>query len=404
MPEIQNPRFIAFISRVDEIPAYKALAPQADFTFASYSKLGSETVQIDANRLDEAVDTFSRLQAAGRYSAILNRKEKCVVPAAVLASSLGLPPIMSDPELARDKLEMRRALNGGEIFPGTVLIRDAGDLSRVPARMFPCVLKPRFGFNSRSAVRVENPEDLASAYEEQHMRYSRLPKQDGTNDHFVVEDFISGTEHNVESLLKDGRAAFHLISDKVSMQPPFFIEVGDNMPSALPASGQKACRDAAEKAIKALGIRNGWTHTEVKLNGNKAVVIESAARMGGGYFEDLTNAVFGINRMGVLIGMFLGNEPTQAPECRVHAAARRLVVYGAQRMRILGNPEILTRDSRVKLVWPYNIDDISRSLAGPPFDFNNTLFEFIALGESSREASELANAIVREARVMESEE
>ncbi len=399
MTESHRSRFIVFISRCEEIPAYFSLAPEADFIFASYSDLGSDAIQIDPSRMQEAVGIFSRLHAERPFTAILNRKEKCVVPAAVLASGLGLPPILAAPELARDKYEMRRALNGTASFPGTVLIRDARDLSRVPDEMFPSVLKPRFGFNSRSAMRVGDRRELASAYGDQYARYSILPKQDGTNSDFVVEEYIPGTEHNVESLLKDGRVVFHLISDKIEMLPPFFIEMGDNMPSTLPAAAQQACMDAAGKAVEALGIRNGWTHTEVKRQGNQVLVVESAARMGGGYFEELIDAVFGIHRMGMLIGMYLGSVPAQAPACRVHAAARRVVVYGAQRMRMLRNPEILTRSSRIKLVWPLHVDQINRSMAGPPFDFNNTLFEFMALGESAREAEELANGIIGEARL-----
>ena len=122
------------------MPAYKLLAPDADFIFASYSNLGTNAVQVNADHLTEAVDTFSRLHATGRFRAVLNRKEKCVVPASVLAYELGLPPIMSNPELARDKFEMRRALNRDSTFPRTVLIRNAGDLCQVPAKMFPCVL------------------------------------------------------------------------------------------------------------------------------------------------------------------------------------------------------------------------------------------------------------------------
>ncbi len=401
MPDSHKPRFIAFISRMDEIPAYQVLAPDADFTFASYSNLGSQVIQIDAGNLNEAVEAFSRLHATGRFWAVLNRKEKCVVPASVLANELGLPPIMSNPELARDKFEMRRALNRDSTFPGTVLIRNAGDLSQVPSNMFPCVLKPRYGFNSRSAVCVSNPDELLAAYDEQYLRYSRLPKQDCTNNHFVVEDFIPGTEHNVETLLRDGRAAFHLISDKLPMQPPFFIEIGDNMPSTLSIAGQDACRVAAENAIESLGIRNGWTHTEVKLHGGAAVVVESAARMGGGYFENIIYAVFGIDRMKMLIEMFRGIMPGGAPEILVHAAARRVVVYGGASMRVLSNPEIITRDSRIKLVWPQSVGDIRRRIAGPPFDFNNTLFEFIALGDSAQEADELAHSITRDAKLLQ---
>lgn len=401
MPDSHKPHFIAFISRIDEIPVYKLLAPDADFTFASYSNLGSQAIQIDADHLTEAVDAFSRLHATGCFRAVLNRKEKFVVPASVLANELGLPPIMANPELARDKFEMRRALNRDSTFPRTVLIRNADDLNQVPVKMFPCVLKPRFGFNSRSAVCVSNPGELVAAYDEQHLRYSLLPKEDRTNNHFVVEDLIPGTEHNVETLVNNGCAAFHLISDKLPMQPPFFIEIGDNMPSTLSVAEQEACRVAAEKAIESLGIKNGWAHTEVKLHGGAAVVVESAARMGGGYFENLIDAVFGINRMEMLIEMFCGTAPKCVPVPVVHAAARRVVVYGEPRMRVLSNPEILTRDSRIKLVWPQSVGAINRPIAGPPFDFNNTLFEFIALGNSAQEATELADSIIHEAELLE---
>ncbi len=395
--EIHRPRFIVFISRSSEREEYTSLAPEADFIFASYSDLGPDAIQMDPKRLDASVEFFSRLHAERPFCAVLNRKEKCVVPAAVLANSLGLPPILAKPELARDKYEMRRALNGAAAFPGTVLIRDAGDLTSVPDKMFPCVLKPRFGFNSRSAVRAANRRELDAAYADQYGRYRLIQKQDGTNSDFVVEEYIPGTEHTVESLLKDGRVLFHLLSDKMAMSPPFLVEVGDHMPSLLPPAAQQACMDAAGNALAALGIRNGWTHTEVKLQGEQAVVVEAAARMGGGYFEDLIQMVFGIHRMSVLIRMYLGNEPAQTPAPRVHAAARRVVVYGAERIRQLHNPEILTRDSRIKLVWPRSADEINRKLAGPPFDFNNTLFEFIALGEGARDAEELAAATIAEA-------
>jgi len=136
--------------------------------------------------------------------------------------------------------------------------------------MFPCVIKPRFGFNSRGAVLVADRHDLAAAYGEQHSRYAHLPKQDCTGDDFVVEELIPGSEHTVETLVSDGVPLFHVISDKLPMTPPFFVEVGDNMPSCLPQARQDACREATERAIRGLGIRTGWTHTEVKLDGNKS--------------------------------------------------------------------------------------------------------------------------------------
>lgn len=394
MPEPEQPRFIAFISRREEIADYTSLRPKVDFAFASFSDLGADAVRIDPLRMDDAVAIFSRLHEQRAFTAVLNRKEKCVIPAARLALALGLPPITSEPELARDKYAMRKTLNFGGVFPRTVLVGALRDLEAVEENMFPCVLKPRFGFNSRSAVLALDRRELAAVYREQYKFYSRLPKEDRTNGDFVVEELIPGSEHTVETLVKDGTPLFHLISDKLPMCPPFFVEVGDNMPSCLPEESKQVCRAATERAIRSMGILNGWTHTEIKLHGTAAVVVESAARMGGGYFENLFREVYGLNRMESLVSIFLKDKSMTEPVPRVHAAARRVVVYGPSRKRSLENGEVLFASDRVKLVWPKSPAKIARELAGPPFDFNNTLFEFLALGNSAEEAQSLADDIL----------
>lgn len=400
MPDPAQPHFIAFISRREEIADYTGLTPASDFAFASLSDLGGDAIRVDPRRLGDAIRAFAALHDRKPCTAVLNRKEKCVVPAAHLAAALGLPPIIVEPALARDKYAMRRALNRGDSFPRTVLIRAGCDLDAVDPTMFPCVLKPRFGFNSRGAVRVADRRELTAAYAEQHQRYARLPKQDCTGDDFVVEELIPGTEHTVETLVKDGTPLFHLLSDKLPMTPPYFVEIGDTMPSTLPPARQAACRAATERAIQDLGIRTGWTHTEVKLAGPRAIVVECAARMGGGYFEDLYREVYGVNRMAMLMALHLGECPTAEPRIRTHAAARRLVVYGPPRRRTLENAAALFAPDDVRLVWPARIADIDRPLAGPPFDFNNTLCEFIATGPSAGQAAALANRLMDAARVL----
>jgi len=378
---------------------HASLRPRTDFAYASFSSLGPDVVHVDPMQMEATIRRFADMHRTAPFTAVLNRKEKCVVPAAMLAAALGLPPITSEPELARDKFAMRRALNGGSVFPRTVLVREARDLECVAADMFPCVLKPRFGFNSRSAVLVEDPAELAVAYGEQHARYACLPKQDGTNSDFVCEELVRGSEHTIETLVKDGLPLFHLVSDKMAMTPPFFVEIGDDMPSRLPAADQHACRAATERAIQAMGIRNGWTHTEVKLDGGHAVVIECAARMGGGYFENLFALAYDLNRLRMLIDLHVGKDAIPTPVIRRHAAARRIVVDGPSRPRTLENAVALFADPRVTLVWPPTPAHIDREVAGPPHDFNNTLCEFIVCGSTGAEAAAVADEIVAHAVV-----
>jgi hypothetical protein len=396
-PEPGCPRFIAFISREEEISHYTALEPASEFVFASFSSIDSKAVCVRPQSLDQAIAHFASLHRQSPFTAVLNRKEKCVVQAARLALALGLPPITMQPDVARDKYAMRCRLNGNDSFPRVHLIRDEFDLEAVESSMFPCVLKPRFGFNSRSVVLVVNRCDLQAAYVEQHRLYSSLPKQDATSADFVVEELIQGSEHTVETLVKDGKPLFHLVSDKLAMTPPFFVEIGDNMPTALASSAQEACRGAAERAIARMGICNAWTHTEVRWNGYTAVVVESAARMGGGYFEELYREVYGIDRMQMMHALFLGHAPGIAPEPRIHAAARRVVVYGSKKMRVANALEAWFDLPNVRLVSPSSVGGISREIGGPPFEFNNTLFEFIALGSTAVKAQTLADRLVAHA-------
>lgn len=398
MTESTRHRFIAFISRREEMLDYASLQPRAEFVFASYSPLDGNSVYINARDLSAAMNVFRGLHQEKPFTAILNRKEKCVVPASRLALALGLPPITLDPEVARDKFRMRKLLNNGEAFPRTKLIRNSGDLEFVDSSMFPCIIKPRFGFNSRSAVRAASRSELEAAYREQQTLYGALPKQDGTGSDFVVEELIPGSEHNVETLVKDGRSLFHLVSDKLPMTPPYFIEVGDNMPSSLCASAQAACSAAAECAIRLMGIRNGWTHTEVKLDGRRAIAIECAARMGGGYFETLFQRVYGLDRMQTLMLLFCSADLPEKPAVQAFAAARRLVVYGPLGRRVLPAAADLFRAANVKLIWPEDAAAISRELAGPPVEFNNTLFEFVAFGSSAAAAQSVADNLLLQAQ------
>jgi len=394
MADQQNNRFIAFISRRREMAEYRSLRPSSDFVFASFSHLGPDVVQIDPQRSSPMIVDFLCRHSQAPFTAVLNRKEKCVVPASLLALALGLPPVSLKPEVARDKYLMRRLLNDGASFPRTVLIRAADDFADVEPALFPGVLKPRFGFNSRSAVMVNDHHELMEVFWQQHQLYASLPKQDGTNSDFVFEQFIPGTEHSIETLVKDGCPVFHLISDKTQMTAPYFVEIGDTMPSLLGREKQATCVAACERTLQLMEIRNGWTHTEVKFERGRAIVVECAARMGGGYFEHLFDTVYGIDRMQILIDMYCGDPLPGMPVAKTYAAARRVVVYGPQRHWSLANAAELFDPEHVRLLWPESVAAIDRELAGPPDNFNNTLCEFLVLSSSADEAVKLADELL----------
>ena len=99
----------------------------------------------------------------------------------------------------------------------------------------------------------------------------------------LVEDFIPGVEVALEGLLRAGTLEVLAIFDKPDpLDGPFFEETLYVTPSRLDADRQREVESAAARAARALGLREGPVHAEVRLNADGAWILEVAARSIGG--------------------------------------------------------------------------------------------------------------------------
>ena len=71
------------------------------------------------------------------------------------------------------------------------------------------------------------------------------------------------------------------ITDKLTTGAPYFVEMGHNQPSLLPKNIQQQIEKVAKMAVKALGIQNGPSHTEIKVTSEGPKIVEIGARLGG---------------------------------------------------------------------------------------------------------------------------
>ena len=94
---------------------------------------------------------------------------------------------------------------------------------------------------------------------------------------------MEGPEVSVESITVEGESHIITVTDKMVTEIPFFVETGHTEPSRLPADVQEDIRNVALKAIAALGVKNGPTHTEIKVTKSGAKLVEIAARLGGDF-------------------------------------------------------------------------------------------------------------------------
>lgn len=369
---------------------YRDRYPGEEFQFVSFNPVDRDVIVIDRDNKEESFSKIQRMHQDRCFDGILNIREKYVRTAAALAEHLGMPPLVQDPELARDKWKQRLRLSAGAESKSVYLIREPRDLEAIPESFFPCVLKPRFGFNSRSVALIEKPAMLKKWYARNRKYYSLMKNEDTSNRDFIVEEVFHGTEHTVEAFVQSGKIIFSILSDKESMPAPYFIETGDFMPSRLPEKTQSAIRNAAQAAVAALGIRFGWSHIEVKWDGHKAVVIEAAARMGGGYFGEMIQLVYGIDRLRILMDAFR-DAPLSFPEKpRTAVKGHRIVGMGltfAGKLEKIGRE--MTRSKSIKLVWPEKPEDIKKVIIGPPFGYKNTLFEYFIVQDDPEAAQRI---------------
>jgi biotin carboxylase len=112
------------------------------------------------------------------------------------------------------------------------------------------------------------------------------------------------------------------VTDRLTAEPPAF---GVALAHAWPSEyDTEAVIDTARAAVAAVGIHEGPSYTQVRLGVDGPVVMEVAARLGGGHDAELCEAALGVDLNALAVGAALGevDEGTLGvPEPRVGGAA-----------------------------------------------------------------------------------
>ena len=139
-----------------------------------------------------------------------------------------------------------------------------------------------YGACSAFVIRVDTIEELEKGYDAiRHYITSFWLAPEWENVEVFVEEYIDGTEVDIDMLLQDGEVKFWSISDNFQTHEPYFIETGQAIPSRLPQAKQDALVRMATKVLSELGIKNGVIHFEAKSSSVGPVPIEINLRMGG---------------------------------------------------------------------------------------------------------------------------
>jgi len=272
-------------------------------------------VTLDLRDPEKAAGQIAAFATRHPLKAIIQTDDETAVVAAAASARLGLPH--NPPEAARAarrKDELRRILHGARIqTPRFDLITLDDDPDAVARKQdFPVVLKPTFLAASRGVIRANNPEQFAAAFR----RIEGLLDQPDVKEKgreaarvILVEEFVPGVEVALEGILLAGRLKVLALFDKPDpLDGPFFEETIYVTPSRLVAGVQEAITAATASAARALGLREGPVHAELRINDRGPWLIELAARSIGGLCSRTLRFGTGLSLEEVILMHALGRD------------------------------------------------------------------------------------------------
>lgn len=170
---------------------------------------------------------------------------------------------------------------------------------------FPLIVKPSDRSGSLAVHKVTDWAQLQSAMlEAQNVSFKHEA---------MVEEYIEGREISVEFISYQGKHYPLQITDKVTTGAPHFVELEHHQPSSLSADMYQQIYAITKRALDALGVTNGASHSEYKITvDGRIAIMEVGARMGGDFIgSDLVQLSTGYDFLKGVIEVALGefNEP-----------------------------------------------------------------------------------------------
>jgi biotin carboxylase len=314
---------------------------------------------LDTGALEHAVKAIAA--RIGSVDRLLGTLEELQVPLGTLRDRLGIEGMGAESaKNFRDKSRMKSVLQAAGVpCARHLLAPTAADARRFAESVgFPLVAKPPAGSGARSTVRVDRAEHLEACLEAMPPAPERP---------ILLEEFVTGEEHSFDSVCLDGAVVWYSISHyapsplEVLREP--WIQWCVLIPREVERPAYAKIRDAATRALPALGMRDGLSHMEWFLRPDGRVAIsEVGARPPGAQFTKLISYAhdFDLYAAWARLAVFDEFEPQPRPYA---AGAAYLRGQGRGQVREVTGLEEAFADLG-SLVVEYRPPEIGQSASG----------------------------------------
>lgn len=222
-----------------------------------------------------------------------------------VSERLGLPGnSYKDTVTATNKFRMRQAFAGAGVrVPKFLSVNIPPEETALAGFSYPLIVKPTDRSGSRCITKVFSFPEIAAAVK---------AAVDVSFEHrAIIEEYITGKEYSCECISFHGEHHFLAFTQKFTTGAPHFIETGHKQPSDIPHHLQPDIIAEVYRALTALHIQNGASHTEFMLDAEGGFrIIETGPRMGGDCIgSDLVYLSTGHDFMKMVIDVACGRAP-----------------------------------------------------------------------------------------------
>ncbi|MFB8202298.1 ATP-grasp domain-containing protein [Kitasatospora purpeofusca] len=195
---------------------------------------------------------------------------------------------------------------------------DPGEVAAKAAELrFPLMVKPVDGSGSKGVTRVTQPDSLPAA-----IARARAYSASST---VLVEEYVHGRQLTIDLFLRDGAPVMTCIKDQHLVAGRSVVRrIGT---AQLSQQEHRHLEDIAVRLCAALGIVDGPANFDLVLGEDgQGRIVEANPRLSGDSIPRLHEAAYGVNVVGALIALALG-EPFDAylkPTRNAHAGVELL--------------------------------------------------------------------------------
>ncbi|OKI09692.1 hypothetical protein A6A06_03250 [Streptomyces sp. CB02923] len=261
--------------------------------------------------------------------AVISFDDYHLVVAALCAMALGLPHAdVRGLTAARYKdvaRERTRELRGG--IWSRVIAEDTVDQADLDTFPYPVIAKPVDESSSVSVRLCHGPADALAVMKDYRAHTVNVRGYRPTRA-MLFEEYVEGDEYSCE-LFWDGADGWRVagVTQKALGAPPHFVECGHVFPAPLTAELRTEVERQALSWVRAVGLRCGAAHVELRIKEGTAHLIEINPRLPGGHITQLVQWCTGIDLVGRYLDFHLGaGTPAPDPAPEFAAACSRFLL------------------------------------------------------------------------------